>query len=274
MKTLYVSDLDKTLLRDDQTISDFSKNTIEELMSDGMIFTYATARSASTAKAATCGLKIPYAIVYNGAFIVDTQSGEQILSSAFEKCESEKLINELLENGAYPRVFSMIEGKERFTYTPEHLESLGAKEYFRTRKNDPRARLGGVEDLFLGEIFLISCCGEKDKLSPLYDKLKESCICHFYPDSYSPDHYLELLPKGATKASAVLRLKEHLGCDKVVAFGDAVNDISMFEIADECYAVSNACDELKAIATAVIPSNEEDGVAKWLSENKDIATCL
>ena len=270
MKTLYVSDLDKTLLKDDQTISDFAKNAIEKLMSEGMIFTYATARSASTAGKATGGLKIPYAIVYNGAFIVDTESGEQILSSAFEKSESEKMINVLLENGVYPRVFSMLEGKERFAYTPEHLESLAAKEYFRTIKNDPRACLGKVEDLFDGEIFIISCCGKKEKLSPLYEKLKESCICHFYPDSYSPDYYLELLPKGATKASAVLRLKEHLGCDKVVAFGDAVNDISMFEIADECYAVSNACDELKKIATAIIPSNEEDGVAKWLIENVEL----
>ena len=75
---------------------------------------------------------------------------------------------------------------------------------------------------------------------------------------------------GATKASAVLRLKEYLGCDRVVAFGDAENDISMFEIADECYAVENACDELKAIATGIIPSNEEDGVAKWLLENAEI----
>lgn len=38
----------------------------------------------------------------------------------------------------------------------------------------------------------------------------------------------------------------------------------MFEIADECYAVENAVDELKEIATAVIGNNNEDGVAHWL----------
>ena len=269
MKTLYVSDLDKTLLRDDQLLSDLSEKAIEKLMGEGMIFTYATARSADTARTATKGLKIPFAIVYNGAFIVDTESGEQIMSSAFRKNESEKLIKELLSSGVYPRVFSMTDGRERFTYTPEHLESAAAKEYFRTRKNDPRARLGEEKDLLEGEIFLISCCGEKERLLPLYEKLKDACICHFYPDSYSPDHYLEFLPEGATKAAAVLRLKEHLGCEKIVAFGDAVNDVSMFEIADECFAVENACDELKAIATAVIPSNEEDGVAKWLLANAE-----
>ena len=38
----------------------------------------------------------------------------------------------------------------------------------------------------------------------------------------------------------------------------------MFRIADECYAMENAVDELKAIATGVIGSNEEDGVARFL----------
>ena len=58
-----------------------------------------------------------------------------------------------------------------------------------------------------------------------------------------------------------------LGCQRVVCFGDGVNDIPMFKDADEAYAVSNACDELKAYATAVIDSNENDGVAKWLLDN-------
>ena len=49
-----------------------------------------------------------------------------------------------------------------------------------------------------------------------------------------------------------------------MAFGDGKNDIDMFEIADESYAVENAVDELKAIATGIIENNDSDGVAKWL----------
>ena len=52
-----------------------------------------------------------------------------------------------------------------------------------------------------------------------------------------------------------------------MCFGDGKNDISMFRAADECYAVANAVEELKEIATGVILSNNEDGVAKWLEEN-------
>ena len=58
-----------------------------------------------------------------------------------------------------------------------------------------------------------------------------------------------------------------LGCDRLVVFGDGRNDLSLFSVADECYAMSNAVPELKEIATAVIGSNDEDGVAKWLEEN-------
>jgi len=75
------------------------------------------------------------------------------------------------------------------------------------------------------------------------------------------------MPQLATKADAILQLKQLLGINKIVVFGDAVNDIPMFEIADECYAMENAVPELKAIATEVIGNNNEDGVAKWLEEN-------
>ena len=43
-----------------------------------------------------------------------------------------------------------------------------------------------------------------------------------------------------------------------------MNDKDLFECADESYAVSNAAAELKEAATAVIDSNDDDGVAKWL----------
>ena len=42
---------------------------------------------------------------------------------------------------------------------------------------------------------------------------------------------------------------------------------SAFEASDECYAVGNAVDELKKIASGIILSNEEDGVARWLIEH-------
>ena len=61
--------------------------------------------------------------------------------------------------------------------------------------------------------------------------------------------------------------KELLGCDRVVVFGDGENDMDMFQMADESYAMENAVEELKEIATDIIGSNNDDGVAKWLLQN-------
>ena len=74
----------------------------------------------------------------------------------------------------------------------------------------------------------------------------------------------ELCPENATKASAIQRVKELCGCQRVIVFGDSANDISMFQMADEAYATQNAIDELKEMATGIIESNNTDGVAKWL----------
>ena len=75
------------------------------------------------------------------------------------------------------------------------------------------------------------------------------------------------MPGKATKAQAIRTLKDMYGCDRVVSFGDAINDIPMFELSDECYAVENAVPELKSAATGIVGSNDGDGVAKWLREN-------
>ena len=63
-----------------------------------------------------------------------------------------------------------------------------------------------------------------------------------------------------------MQLKQKLECDRLVVFGDGKNDIDMFEIADEAYAVENAVKELKDMATETIESNENDGVAKYLKK--------
>jgi hydroxymethylpyrimidine pyrophosphatase-like HAD family hydrolase len=87
---------------------------------------------------------------------------------------------------------------------------------------------------------------------------------------YREEYWCEIMPKKATKANAIEQLKTILNCDRIISFGDAINDISMFSISDQCYAVKNAVKELKSVATGIIDSNDEDGVAKWLSMHVNI----
>lgn len=264
MKTLYVSDLDGTLLRSDISLSEYTCETINTLAARGMLFSYATARSYSTASKVTKGLdaKIPL-IVYNGAFVIDNAT-EEIMISNFFGADIQQVLEELLGHAVYPIVYAFIDGVERFSYIRERC-GQGMLEYIDSRAGDRRDH--PVKDeaaLRDGEIFYITCIGEEEQLAPFYDKYKDKYHCVFQKDVYSGEPWLEIMPLTASKSHATQQLKELLGCEKLVVFGDGKNDSDMFELADESYAVKNAVEDLKRIATAVIDGNDEDGVAHWL----------
>lgn len=264
-KTLYISDLDGTLLRNDQTLSPFTVETINSLTERGVLFSYATARSYITARRVTEGLpdRLP-AVVYNGSFVVDNATGERLITNAFSPDDSRRILDALLEAEIYPIVYGFVNGVEKYSYCP-HRESRGMKIFQDTRRGDPRDNPVAAEAaLYEGEIFHFTCIDEEETLSPLYERFRHEFPCVFHRDIYSGEPWLEIQPHGATKAEAILALQHRLGCDRLVCFGDGRNDISMFSLADECYAVANADPALKAIATAVIEENEADGVAKWL----------
>lgn len=270
MKTLYVTDLDGTLLSSQKKISEYSIQVINELVKNGMLFTYATARSLSSASTVTKGLQLKTPIVaYNGAHIFHPQTGERIASEEFtsEEVQQAKVILE--KYNINPMVYSFVNDKETVSWV-KGTETDGIQRYLDSRKNDKRMRgLETSEQLYEGEVFYFTCIGEKQQFEDAYEELSkdEHYTCTLQPEPHRRDEYwLEIMPRKATKANAILKLKEILGCDRVVSFGDAVNDIPMFQISDECYAMENAVDELKKIATAIIGSNEKDGVAIWLKE--------
>ncbi|MFE0577862.1 HAD family hydrolase [Streptomyces sp. NPDC058874] len=73
----------------------------------------------------------------------------------------------------------------------------------------------------------------------------------------------EILPLGLTKATGLSLAARRLGvkATETIAFGDMPNDIPMFGWAAHGVAMANAHPELKAVADAVTTSNEEDGIA-------------
>lgn len=96
MKTLYVSDLDGTLLRSNAKISEYTSNVINELTSKGMLFSYATARSYITAMKATEGLNAHIPIItYNGAVILQNDTFEIMAKNTFECYAVENAVDEL-----------------------------------------------------------------------------------------------------------------------------------------------------------------------------------
>lgn len=265
MKTLFVSDLDGTLLQNNSKISEKSCQIINRLMNRGIFFSYATARGLATARKVTEGLHCTMPVITkNGVIIVRPDTGEIVSKNLFRKGEAEDIYHILCDGKIDPIVFSYQDGKERFSYNRD-TKSEGIQWFVSEHRQDERDHpLTGYDKILAGEIFYFACIGTRELLEETYQKIRDRYQCIFSKDTYNDRMWLEIMPKSATKASAVLQLKEMMEFDYIIAFGDGVNDIPMFEIADECYAVKNGDACLKELATGIIETNQSDGVANWL----------
>lgn len=267
--TLYLTDLDGTLLNSRQRVPDRSRRIINRLTAEGMQFSCATARSRYSSAMVLEGLELRLPIItHNGTFIQDCTTGRLLHDNFLDTQSAGSIIDWYIRAGILPIVYSIIDGRERFSYVPE-ISCRALLDFVATREGDPRLRVTDIDGLHDGNIYYITAMGNEQVLTRGYQWFSSDrrLNCLLYPEIYSGDLWLEIMPAAASKASAALKLKELLDCDRLVCFGDGINDIPMFEIADECYAVSNAAPELKAIATGILGSNEEDAVAVWLEQN-------
>ena len=267
--TLYVSDLDGTLMRNNEKLSGYTVRTLNGLLRQGLPFTFATARSIESARVITGELEIKLPVITrNGAVLADNTTGRHIQKSVFTKEEVELLKKMLPELPSCGFVSCFLDEKMIRTYMPaDHTEGL--REYIDYYKNDPSmVKADNMDEMFQGTPGYVTVIGSRERIAPLYERAKQykGWESLFQKDTYRDEFWLEICPQNCTKAKTVLKLKEKLGFKKLVVFGDSLNDISMFEIADESYAVANAMDELKKIATHITGSNEEDAVVNVLKE--------
>ncbi len=267
-KTLYLSDLDGTLLNPQERVSDFTARVINYLVERGVNFTYATARSRNSAEVVTQGLvKSLPVIVYNGAFVRRGDTGELLLKQSLRPSQWERVREVFQRFGLSPLVYTLVGEEEQVLWRPDR-ETPGVSYYLSKRQGDPRFRRAEDDSqLYVGEIFYFTCIGDREELEPAWKELEKDREIRalFQEELYRPGEYwLEIMACGATKAHAAQLLRERLGCTRMVAFGDGLNDLPLFEAAQERCAVENAVLPLKQAADQVIPSNQEDGVAKWL----------
>lgn len=270
MKTLYLTDLDGTLLNSSALLSDFSREALASLLRRGMMFSYATARSVHSAQKALNGFMPEHpAIVYNGAMAVEPRTLNILHLERFSP-EEAACIREILRcHGLSPLVYGFVEGKERVSYIqgPAHP---GVAHYLASRSGDARLRpVADQAQLYAGDAFYFTLIGEQADLQGAHQALLalNPGRVTFQREIYRSEYWLEIMPHGATKAHGLKWLKAHLGADRVVCFGDAINDIPLFEAADQAYAVQNAHPDLKRIARDILPSNDEDGVARFLLQH-------
>ncbi len=269
-KTLYVSDLDGTLLDCRHRIPARTADILNALLSKGMLFTFATARSWHSAHVVTEGLSpaLPW-IVHNGAMLCDGKTGARSQEAFFTDPQRREILSRCESLGLWPLSYGILENEEKVFYLEDKARHSGMEYYIDHRRGDPRlSPVKAREELLQGKTYYFTFIHDKEALAPLWEQVKDLPWVNvtFQQELYRKEYWLEITSREATKARAALRLKELLGCDRLVAFGDAMNDLPLFSAADEGYAVENAMPEVKAAATGIIGTNEEGGVARFLLE--------
>jgi Cof subfamily protein (haloacid dehalogenase superfamily) len=109
----------------------------------------------------------------------------------------------------------------------------------------------------------VMCMGPEAEIHVLELELNKNfgADIHIYR---SRPTYLELAPRAISKATGlalILKRYYNIGMDEVIAFGDNYNDIEMLDQVGWGVAVSNARDEVKAVAKEIAGDSKQDGVA-------------
>lgn len=267
---LFISDLDGTLLNSEQYVSEESIKILNNLISKGLNFSVATARSINSARKIIepLNLKLPI-ILHNGVFIYDPVTKENIVENYINSELAADIIKTCDEFRLSPMIFTLEEEGPKIFY--KGIFNAGEEDFVKSRTVNGDKRFHQVKTFPLvnkKNIITIIVIGDDKDLRPLYERLnrKYDLVYHYAEDIYTKFYWLEITNKGADKKTAVEYLKKYLNATKLICFGDNLNDCSMFEVADEKYAVSNGCDALKKSASKVIGSNDDNAVAKFIEE--------
>ena len=269
MKTLYISDLDGTLLSPKAELTDLAKRAINEFCAAGGHFSIATARTAATVAGIFEGvdLSVP-CILMNGVCVYDLAKKSYTKINYIPKTALVRLF-EVIEKYRISGFLYTIKDKRLSTFY-ENTDSPGAKEFIEERVkkyNKPFTKIESFCDHINDGCIYYSVSDRYERLRDAKNEISaiEGIHIEFYRDIYNTDcWYMEVCSSTASKSHALRDIMQLYGYDRAVGFGDNLNDLPLFECCEERYAVSNARNEVKAAATHIIGSNSEDAVAKLL----------
>lgn len=271
MKTLYITDLDGTLLTNKGGLKDRAAEMIKRMSDKGVLFTYATARRFTSAGfiMQKAGIKLPV-ITMNGVIIADGQNGAIIKLNGFKEGQLEEVKEIIKEYGDTPLVYTFLNGVQRVNYLENDTSRV--KNYIKDRRGDKTLHpCKNYDELFEGDIHYFTFINPvipKEVREKIFSAEKGFGTNGYFDVYHKDEFWYEVFSSDASKSNGVLQLKEMIGADEVVSFGDNMNDLPMFRVSDRCYAVSNAVKEVKQAASAVIGSNENISVPVFVEREQ------
>ncbi len=258
---LIASDMDGTLLRWDDTVSDATLGELERWRAAGVPVVLATGRPPRWMYRIRDVLGHGTAVCCNGAVLLDLARFEILHEDALQPDVLESVTTELRRR--QPDTWFAVEYGLEFRHEPIY---------------QPRWDVDapGVAEATLGELIAQPAA----KLLARHEKLPRDQFVALVEDvvagratvtNSSTDALAEISALGVTKASglATVAARHGIGPEDVVVFGDMPNDIAAFEWVraggGRAVAMAHAHPDLMAVATDVTGTNEDDGVATFLA---------
>lgn len=272
MKTLYVTDLDGTLLTPEKKISQETENILNRLLQQGMLFTIATARSSSAFDLLSgLHLKLP-GILLNGVLLYDFTEKKYTGCSAIAYKDACQVV-EILRRYDHLSFLYRLDGNEigvefetwHNDFERNFYEERKGKEYKWFRQVDRMQ----VEET--DQVIYFTMMDEQRILQPIFEDVSQVKGIRpvLYRDNYSGLYFLEIFSRYASKSEGIKKLKEYYNVQRVEVFGDNLNDIDMLCMADKALVVEDGVPQAKEVADEIIGSSRKNGVARYLQEHWD-----
>lgn len=274
--TLYVSDLDGTLLDRNGRLSEGSRIGLTRLLEQGLLFTVASARHVSSIRSLLGELPLRLPVISgNGAYISDMTSGRHELVRAIAPALAQSVFALIRAHGLMPFFSTHSAQGDRLFYQAAYNQ--GQQSFIDERLRNGDARLRKSEHLQdeLGDPVVTFVVVEREApLRALQAAITALCgdavETHLAEDLYLPGWpWLTVHDKRATKDQAITTLVERYNLTEreIVVFGDHVNDVSMLRAAHRGVAMENAIEAVKQEAHTVIGSHHEDSVVDFIDRD-------
>jgi Cof subfamily protein (haloacid dehalogenase superfamily) len=271
---LLVFDLDGTLLNKASAISDFTSETLRLLSERDIAYTIATGRTLHGARSVIEGHRFDLPQAYkNGVMIWHPRQQRYSSRAMLTPDELDNVVRACQAVGLTPFVFTLDDNNASSVYfSPARtdieqrlVDSFGM---------DLKGNMHPLEELPSdAPITHVNAIGDGSAVESVFRRVgHEPHLVAYSGIALEGEQWrwLDIHHSDASKGGAIKTMKELLGLERVICFGDSDNDLSMFEAADECYAPLNANEEIKAAATAVIGHHDEEGIARFLRERFDL----
>jgi len=277
--SLYISDLDGTLLRDDAAMSDYTRRAITRHLDAGVSFTIASARSINSLRALVGDVPFRLPVIeINGAFITDYHTGRHLVVNRIQHETARAVFDSIRAYALWPFV-STFDGAADCLYFQE-IVNPAMQWYCDDREAILDRRLRRLPDItraFAENVISMTVMGRHEDVRHLAAHLAERfpglLENFFFENPYAPGcWWLTIHDRTACKSIAVRELAALAGFQmhQVTVFGDNLNDVKMFKAAGRAIAVANATDEIKSHAHRVIGPSSDDSVARFILEESSL----